>query len=292
MALVRNNLSLRMKGRAGSFSFYSSKGRQVARVAQNSSNYGESARRSEAQQVRRVKWANLVNFYKIMGKTLHGAYESKRTNETDYNAFMRKNLPLATVALTKELAAMGCCCPQSFVVAEGTLTSPNFRIDTVGEDTIFTTDIAFVSSAVQSDDPISELSQLLISKNSWLKEGMQLTLLVFQPSEDKESPRTFFERHELTLNLNDSRKIGQVWGSNLPAGGATDSLCFPTLSTDCYAAFIVSDSTSGKLLVSSAKVIPGDTANETWWSAEDQVMAAMESYGVDPARFLDSGDLK
>lgn len=287
MALVRNNLSLRMKGRAGSFSFYSSKGRQVARVAQNSSNYGESARRSEAQQKRRVKWANLVNVYKLMAGTLHGAYETKRANETDYNAFMRKNLSMASVALTKNQAAMGCCVPQTFVASEGSLVGVNLT----KSEGFWVTDIKAPSDTEFSTKTVAEFTEIILDNNAWAKEGMQLSVLVLTPEEPSDTPKTSFSRHELTLDSKDTSTLmsREVWES---AVGSNDGfLKFMALSTDSYVAFVVSDSTSGQLKVSNSRFVAGDTELETTFSSDEQIALAMESYGVDATRFLDSGDM-
>lgn len=292
MALVRNNLSLRMKGRAGSFSFYSSKGRQVARVAQNSSNYGESARRSEAQQVRRVKWSNLVNFYKLTMGSLHGAFETKRTNETDYNAFMRKNLGMASVALTKEQASLGCCAPQEFQLSEGSLYSPNVYLDMDGEDMAWFFGIKMTSGKAWDTETVADFTEDLLAKNSWAKVGMQISVISVSCDGNVESPRSLVERHELTLSDHDPRKVAAVFGQDGWATSSNGNLINSNLSADAYIALIISDSTTGQLKVSTSKLNGGDSEPERVLSDEEHVRAAMESYGVDPARFLDSGDLK
>lgn len=287
MALVRNNLSLRMKGRAGSFSFYSSKGRQVARVAQNSSNYGESARRSEAQQVRRVKWANLVNVYKLMAGTLHGAFETKRSNETDYNAFMRKNLSLASVALTKDQAAMGCCVPQSFIVSEGSLVGVNLT----NSDGFWLTNIKIPENTEIGVLTVAAFTSMVLGLNAWAREGMQFSILILNPGEPSDTPKASFSRHELTLDTMDTSLMSsrEVWDSGVASEGGF--LQFMQLSTDAYIAFVVSDSTSGQLKVSNARFVAGDTELETTFSSEEQTALSIKSYGVDATRFLDSGDM-
>lgn len=276
-----------MKGRAGSFTFYSSKGRQVARVAQNSSNYGESARRSEAQQKRRVKWANLVNVYKLMAGTLHGAFESKRANETDYNAFMRKNLSMASVALTKDQAAMGCCVPQTFVASEGSLVGVTLS-KSGGQ---WSTDIRIPENTEFIGMTVADVTNIILANNAWAKEGMQLSVLVLTPEEPSDTPKTTFSRNELTLDSKDTSPIAgrEIWEGAVGSEGG--NLMFMSLSTDSYVAIVVSDSTSGQLKVSNSRFVAGDTELETTFSSEEQVALSMESYGVDATRFLDSGDM-
>lgn len=279
-----------MKGRAGSFSFYSSKGRQVARVAQNSSNYGESARRSEAQQKRRVKWANLVNMYKLMAGTLHGAFETKRPNETDYNAFMRKNIPVGTVALTKEQAALGCCVPQAFLLSEGSLFSPSASFNEEPETGAWEFGIVMDEDMEWDGETVKRFTESVLDNNSWAKEGMQISIIAVSCSDDADAPRSLVERYELTLSTKDTRLVKDVFGALYYRTSRNGWLTSFSLSGDSYVAIIISDSTSGKLKVSTSSLNPGDKGPENEFSTDVQVRAAMESYGLDPARFLDSGD--
>ena len=52
------------KGGAGGYTFYVRGGEQVIRQRKNNSNYGETASRTYAQMIRRIRWGNLVNVFK------------------------------------------------------------------------------------------------------------------------------------------------------------------------------------------------------------------------------------
>lgn len=279
-----------MKGRAGSFSFYSSKGRQVARVAQNSSNYGESARRSEAQQKRRVKWANLVNVYKLMSGTLHGAYETKRENETDYNAFMRKNLPLATIALTKDEAASGVAIPQAFIISEGRIQSSGLKKVVGSVDGSYVCRLKLEPNADYSEASVGTLTAALMDNNADMHVGVQISLICITLDYDTSGPVASFTRKELTLSADDERPAVEVLGVNAIAGSSAGLMTVSGLNSDAYYGMILSDSSKGELHVSSESLVTGDSEAENQYSSEEQVAKAMESYGVDAARFLDSGD--
>lgn len=292
MALLRNNLSLKMKGRAGAYTFYSSKGRQVARVSQNSSNYGESARRSLAQQTRRVKWANLVNFYKATNKILHGAFETKRANETDYNAFMRKNLSMASVALTKDMAAKGCFVPQLWILTEGSLPTPAYGWQDAAERQEFYTGLETTLTGEISSKTIAAFSENILESNPTLKEGMQITFVWAHCTIREGEPFSSVKYCEITLSKTDTRLISAVAkGAHLYAN-EDGELVIDNITDEAYMAVIISDSTSGGLKVSSSSLVAGDTEPEEQFSADDAVAAAVESYGLDPDRFLDSGDFQ
>lgn len=274
-----------MKGRAGAYSFYSSKGRQVVRVSQNSSNYGESARRSIAQQRRRVMWANLVNFYKGSSSWIRGAFETKKSNETDYNAFMRKNLPMARIPLTKDEAAVGSCVVDGYMISEGTLDSKFSSWD----GSTFTTKIK-ISKAFSATDLVSDLSSDIFANNPDMHEGMQLSFIEFRQSVTGGYPKMAVFKFEITLSASDTRPIGSFI-PNVVISKKTDGSMQvePVFKNGSAAAMIVSESTNGRIRVSTENVhIVSDTTIRQYTNQE-QLDEAMESYGVDPAYFLESG---
>lgn len=77
------------KGSVGDVTFYRSGGSQRAR----SRNRNPNNPRSTKQQTQRALFANCVKFYKLtVSRFFKFAFENKKTNESDYNAFMRENL--------------------------------------------------------------------------------------------------------------------------------------------------------------------------------------------------------
>lgn len=290
MALVRNNLSLKMKGRAGAYTFYSSKGRQVARVSQNSSNYGDSARRSLAQQTRRVKWANLVNFWKLTSGVLKGSFETKRANETDYNAFMRKNLSNASVALTKDMAARGCCAAEAFTISEGSLPMVNVIWGDRDYINNVQTDIKLDYAADETFTKVKELSTAIIAADRRFKNGTQLTLVTTELRDTPDGPITDFTAYEVTLDTEDNRNLSDIFGQYDLECSSVRRLNFIDVDGVIGVAVIISDSTSGSLKTSPASLVCKESSVATKYSSDAAIAAAVESYGLDPERFLDSGD--
>lgn len=281
---------MKLKGRAGAYTFYSSKGRQIARVSQNSTNYGESARRSLAQQTRRVKWSNLVNFWKLSSGVLSGSFETKRANETDYNAFMRKNLASATVALTKDMAARGCCVPTAFLISEGSIPQPTVTWGTGSDATTVKTSLVATVSEVGELDTVADLTEALLSQDNGLKEGFQISLILVGVADSANGPTGDFFTAEVTLDRNDTRNLAVIFKGITVAVDSTYHLVFQDCDGSIGAAVILSDSTSGKLRVSSASIVMTEETVVTKYSSDTAVAAAIESYGLDPERFLDSGD--
>lgn len=286
MGVIRNTAAMRIRGKIGNTTYYTQGRRQIARVSENSSNYGEDARRSPAQQRRRVMWPNLVNFYKASTSWIHGAFETKKAAQSDYNKFMQLNVPLARIPLTKEQAEQGACVYDSFIVSQGSLPT---IVLTRSNNTI-TTNIAFGWTQEEvAAGTLGQVSQVLINNNSFLANGCQLSfigyVLTFGPNN---IPSVVCHRAELCLDTAStmpmsSHPLGEVLGS------ASSHLAWLSTDPDSYYAIVLSDSTSGQLRVSSQRLVPGDEDIVATYANEAHIQAAIESYGVDAARFLDSG---
>lgn len=91
--------------------------------------------RSTGQTLQRIKFSNAVKFYKHATQALFKfAYEDKRKNESDYNAFMRKNSNVAAY-VTREsyLNAFYPAIGNLFLLADGSLPQlPLYPDDTLG----------------------------------------------------------------------------------------------------------------------------------------------------------------
>lgn len=285
MAVIRNTAAMRLRGKVGNTTYYTQGRRQLARVSENSSNYGEEARRSPAQQARRVKWSNLVQFFRLAAPYLKGAFETKLPSQSDYNVFMAKNLPNARINLTKEQALQGCCVLDTFMISEGSLRQVNLQV---------------TSSAVITDLPASAESTAAITtikalfnaiKAAWpaLEENTQLTIFsTIDASGVLESPKVEVRPREVTLRSDDNDTIAHYLDS-VTCHVNNGVLEFHGLNEDGYYAVILSNSNDGHLRTSTAVLQPGDTSLAIEYRKPEREAVAIQSYGVDQERFLDSG---
>lgn len=276
MGIIRNSANRVIKGRVGDITYYVSNGQQVARQALNNSNYGASAMRSDAQQVRRVKWANLVNFYKISKKWMKKAYESKEGKQSDYNKFMQLNVNSARVALTKTEAVQGACIIDAFQVTQGSL--PTIDVTKVGSQ--WRSSLSLGSLTIGDSTTIAEFTAALIANNANIVDGMQLSFVSYQQNVDSLGiARCICTFYEVTLDTQSTDLIRDY----LPA------FCSQTLSgylgtNDNISlggfAWIISNQVDGKIFVSSQNLITNNAALLTQYTSNTQLNEAVESYGV------------
>ena len=287
MAVTRNNLSMKMNGKVGAYSFYTSTGgRQVARIANNSSNYGETAKRTVAMQTRRSRWGNLVSFYSANKDLMARAYERKAANISDYNRFMQLNIPLASVSLVKDDFMRGMAILQEYVIADGSL--PEIDVAEEGEE-------GFVFNLLTSldgnfaDYTIGAISVDLLDKNPQLQNGDQLTFISYTNAGTTPSTIRIY-RHlcEMTIDTKSAVSFGTLKYANIVAGNGL-KVAIAGQGDVFGQAIIHSRSVGGSLLVSRAKIKLNSDSLVKQFSNQDAVKRAIASYGVDGEKLLEPG---
>lgn len=273
-------------GRIGNTTYYVANGQQIARQSKNNSNYGEGASRSDAQQLRRVKWANLVNAYKAMSSWMPKAYESKKQNQSDYNKFMQLNINTSTVALTKDMAANGCAVWESWQVSQGSLVPINLIPDSLAIGVA--SDIK-LSAAISADTTIAALSSDIIANNPAFRDGDNIAQVLFYTALDSRGyPYSTCRYYEFTLNTSNTAllstlPVAAVMGSSnlssqeLLAAKQTAS----AVTTAEGFVWIHTRKVEGKLMVSSQSIYMQESSFVDQFSTQAAIDAAIASYGVE-----------
>ena len=287
MAVTRNNLSMKMTGKVGAYSFYTSTGgRQVARIANNSSNYGDTAKRTVAMQTRRSRWGNLVSFYSANKDLMAPAYERKGANLSDYNRFMQWNIPIASVSLVKDDFMRGMAILQEYVIADGSL--PKIDVAEVQEDGCVFNLLTGIDGEF-ADKTIGQVSVDLLDHNPQLQQGDQLTFVSYTNAGTTPSTIRIY-RHlcEMTIDTKSAVSFGSLKYANIIAGNGLKVVLAG--QGDVFGqAIIHSRSVGGSLLVSRAKITLNSDTLVRQFSAPEAVKKAIDSYGVDSEKLLEPG---
>lgn len=291
MAIIKNGLSMMMRGKVGAFSYYVSETRQIVRQAQNNSNFGATATRSPQQQSRRVLWANLVNFYSGNKGWMKKAFEDLKPGVSVFNRFMQLNIPNAHVALTKDQARSKMWVVAPYVVSQGSLPSPSFS--TWSEE--YESMVTFAESPA-ADATVAQVSSAILQNNANFLNGDAIIAINFggtggTPSQagDTRYMATFIYQ-EFVLNTSDSRKFSEAY----PAWKISENKFLRNLYLDGASAYtyIHTRNRDGKLLVSTSKMVMSPTSiqNSEAWGDSTQMTKATESYNVEtPVLLLPGG---
>lgn len=288
MAKVRNAINPKMAGQVGAYTYYESKGETVVRQAQNNSNYGESASRTQAQQNQRVKLANVVNFYKVSKSWMPKAFENLKPGQTDYSRFLASNLPITKVTLTKAQAAASACIVDNYIISLGSL--PSIQVSMNAGDT-YITNISTGTLEISDTTTVAELSQAIVDNNKTFEYGMQLSFVSYMQDIDAQGiPRVICTPYEMTLDTQNTNPVRSYLPefcsttNNIGTGvnylGTNDEI-----ATGGFA-YVLSDKRNGKISVSTQIVVVVNQDLITEYTSGNQNTAATRSYGVNGNVFL------
>lgn len=288
MAKARVSTNPMYTGGAGGYSFYVRDGEQVVRQRKNNSNYGESASRTQPQMERRVRWANLVNFYKAMSFWQPKAYETKAKGQTDYNVFMSLNINGSVVGLTRDMALNGCSVVENYNVSRGSLPS----LQAVGNvvQNGWAWDIA-LTITIGSTTTVGQLSADIIDNNPDFRQGDNLAFIIFKNTKATNNfPYVSCIYSELTLDRNSDKLLQSInlmdrlVKSSQNTLGATFGA---SGSKEAGGVLIHTRKVEGSLQVSSQKIL---TTNENIiddYSSAQWIDECIASYGLDQEVPLD-----
>lgn len=271
MAIIRNLASMMLKGKIGDTTYYVSQSRQLARQALNNSNYGETASRTDVQQNRRVRWANLVNFYSGNKAWMKKAYEGLKPGVSIFNRFIQLNINAAQVALTKSEAQAKIWIPASYRVSQGSLAP-------ITDTANGTTSLVFTESA---DATIGEISKDLIANNPALQNGDAIVCVRFfgtkvAPGSAAGIVPATYAYSEFVLDVNSEvENNSQQWAD------AVGKFSFADAGSADAVVFIHTRKSGGKLYVSTEDMVVTSsivTATQGWRS-DAQFAKAIASYG-------------
>lgn len=283
MSKVRIPINPKQVGKVGAYSMYVRDGEQIVRQRQNASNYGEEASRTLAQQIRRVKWSNLVSLFKFMSEWQPRAYENLNKGQTDYNKFMSLNINSATVALTKQQSADGAAVVAPVIVSQGSLVSP----DSLSEGTHnISVGMAWGTDGTAAFATIGELSEALVQYNAGWQDGDNLAAVYFLNWLDIQgTPRCSTVYAELTLDkTNTSALSTNSLASRMTfvSGGRGIDIAPNTADYNDVVGWAVIHTRrdSGALKVSTERIVMVDEDILSTFVTQAQLDAAIASYGL------------
>lgn len=287
MAIVQNMWLKKSKKRLGGTVLYQA----MEQTRQRELAVSVSNPRTPSQMRQRVKWANLVNFYRVNRSWMKYAFETKTPQQSEYNKFMSVNVSSSNIYLTKTLAGMGACVVAPYIVTQGSL----FPIETTKVTGAWTTNINLTEGfTLDNSTTIADFASALLAVNPALREGDQLSFIRFsqQVNSDTGTPYMVVRRYEILLNSTSGALVKDFFPLDYIQVTATQSL--PVLSVHDSGlaggfALILSRTIGGKTFVSTQRVIvANNSATINAYSSTSALNNAIASYGEGDDAFLSS----
>lgn len=247
--------------------------------------------RTEAQMYTRVKWANLVAFYRLNSNWMKYAYENKKRNQTEYNRFMQLNVRPSDIYLTKQEAEEGSCVVNDYIMTQGSLQSITYT----DQGTYIQTNL-FLStdSTLTGESSVAAWSGELVANNPGLEYGDQLSFLRYTQmvNQNTGSPYAILRKYEFIIDQENLQPLSDFWPTDILQVRKVDNNSLITVNHTGNAGgllMILSRTIKGKTFVSTQAILPVDNEDIiTAYSSQKQYNLAVESYGSTPDAFLDS----
>ena len=247
--------------------------------------------KTPAQMGQRVKWSNLVAFYRANAGWMPKAFENKKATQSDYNKFMSLNAANSRIYLTKEQARQGACVVDSYRVADGTLQP----VDIFPAEKNWVTNLYLKNLETLDDSTtIADFSAALLESNAGLKSGDQISFIrvtqLFNNTTD--IPYVQVRAYELIINEQGIGMVKDFWPIDLIGLGEeqeTPALMVKNNNKQGGFAIIVSRTQGGRVLVSPSQITQVNMAAViNQYSSSAALTAAIDSYGKGDEVFLDS----
>lgn len=285
MAIIENMWLRKAKKRLGGVVLYQAMEQTRARELASSI----TNPRTQSQMTQRVKWAQLVNFYRANGSWMKYAYETKTPQQSEYNKFMSLNVADSQVYLSKQLAAAGSCLVYPYIMTQGSLPSIEFT----EESGSWPSNIYYpTGSFLLSTTTVAEFSQKILQMNPAVRQGDQLSFVRFTQmyNSDTGYPYVVVRRYEILIDQNSTSLVGDY----LPL----DYISVVSIGTPNQLAVVdsglaggfllcLSRTTGGKTYVSSQRIIvTGMSEQLQRYGSAAALALAIQSYGEQDDAFL------
>ena len=287
MSIVHNMWLRGSKKRLGGSVFYQAMGqtrqRELAAEVRNP--------RTQSQMAQRVKWANLVNFYRANASWMKFAYETKKTNQSDYNKFMSLNVASSRIYLPKSIASQGGCVVDAYVMTQGSLAS----IEILAAQNNWQTNV-YTPGMLEgvTTYTVGEVSRAILGANPAIREGDQLSFIRFTQQTNSVTgvPYVVVREYEVLINSNDLQLFFDFMPDGIiDFGGAVGSEAMVVKNTGNAGGFLMclSRTVGGKTFVSTQSIIvANNSALIEAYSSDAALQAAIDSYGESVDPFLTS----
>lgn len=286
MAIVNGMWLKGSKKKLGGTVVYESGGRTIQRVLATEVRNP----RTESQMSVRVRWANIVNLYKVLKPVMKYAFEYKKRYQSDYNSLMSVNVSHSPVFLTKQEAQQGASIIADYQITQGSLP----RIEYVKKNTGWQSNIALTNDDMYFQQSVSDFTKEVLSNNADYRLGDQLSLVVLVQvrGDEEQVPYAQLYKNEVILDTNNNDRLINYWNPaffDVVKSDGRNYLMLKSGGQMCASTFIHSRTVSGKTYVSSQKLMYlGSEEIVDLYSTQEQYDAAIKSYGSSEDAFLDS----
>ena len=279
---ILNGILKKLNGSAGSLTFKQVNGQTV--VSEKATTVKNT--RTPGQQRQRTKWGNVVQMYKGIMPLINCGFEQKAPRCNDFQMFMKVNMPVTDIYLTRPEVAGGGCIAAPYQITQGSLPS----IVVSGEGDAARTDISLGELKIDENTTVKDFSQAVVNNNADYDYGDQIS---------------FFDVLQ-RVNAVTGIPYCQFLATNVVLDKASEVKLLDMVSKYGFAtvdgflghiegegagvfAWVHTRKSSGKTLVSTQSLIDNNAEMIAEYSGAEAYKRSVKTYGGENSAFLTPG---
>lgn len=237
------------------------------------------ARQTIGLMRQRMQWANIVSMWRALNVVgWHPSFPTRNLGQSDYNAFVSRNVGRNRVWLTRDEVRGNACVVAPYMLTNGSLQSIVVSIDSTHQAV---SDIAVGNLTIGASTTLVDFSQAIVTSNQGrFAYGDQLTLVVANQNVDGVSgvPTCVVKCYEVTLQETDpdSRLLEDILGANVYR--VADGFLCGVASIIGGVAMVHSRETADGVQVSTQSLVV-DNPNLSQYQSGTAFETAVKSYG-------------
>lgn len=279
---ILNGILKKLNGSAGSLTFKQVNGQTV--VSEKPSTVRNS--RTPSQQRQRTKWGNVVQMYKGICPLINYGFESKPVGCSDYNMFMKTNMKLTDIYLTREEVAGGGCIAAPYQLTQGSLPA----IVVTGSADNARTDIKLGSLKIDASTTVKDFSAAVVTNNPDYDYGDQISFfdVLQRVNAVTQIPYCQFLATNVVLDKTSEVKLLDLVSKY---GFATVDGYLGHIEGEGNGvyAWVHSRKDSGKTLVSTQMFVDNNAEMIAEYSGDQAYKRSVKTYGGESSSFLTPG---
>ena len=282
---ILNGIIKKLNGSAGSLTFKQVNGQTV--VSEKITAVKKS--NTPMQMRQRTKWGNVVQMYKGICPLINYGFEAKPAGYSDYNMFMKANMKLTDIYLTRQEVAGGACIAAPYQLTQGSLPS----IVVVGKGENAKTDIFLGDLVIDENTTVKDFAQAVVNNNADYDYGDQIAFFNVLQKVNAVSLIPYCQFSATNVVLDKASEV-KLWDLVNKHGFASSEDGF-LMHTEGEGAGVYgwdhSRKGSGKTLVSTQTLVNNNAEMLAEYSGDFAYQRSVKTYGGESSAFLTPGTM-
>ena len=280
---ILDGILKKLNGSAGSLTFKQVNGQTV--VSEKATTVKNT--RTPAQQRQRTKWGNVVQMYKGIMPLINYGFEQKALRCNDFHMFMKVNMPVTNIFMTRQEVAGGGCIAAPYQITQGSLPT----IVVVGKGESAKTDIYLGELVISEATTVKEFSQAVVNANADYDYGDQIAFFDVLQKVNAVTGIPYCQFSATNVVLDKASEV-KLWDLVNKHGFATSTDGFLMHAEGEGAGvycWVHSRKGDSKTLVSTQMLIDNNAEMIADYSGDNAYQRSVKTYGGETSAFLTPG---